>query len=88
MPPKLAHQLKEKEQEILNKFEELGYKVILDDEKYLVLKNYILSATFYIRKLTKEYHKYDESTHCYEDVTFQEHQLLTELFKCWGWFDE
>lgn len=89
MLPKLAHQLIEnKEQEILKKFEELGYRyepIIIDNKVcWAVFFNYETDALIQIHKKELIFEKYDDSNRLGIPFTIQEHQLLTELFKCWG----
>lgn len=82
-------------EEVLKKFEELGYEYrpkkeyphtifLVDDDdddnpKWVL---YII-----INTQSKKYWK-RWGDDCFERFTFQEHQLLTELFKALGWFDE
>lgn len=69
------------EQQILKKFEELGYE-ISEEIRYcrphmIIEKGYSIMIT--IDKYEKEY---------YTNLGFipmKLHQLLHELFKCWGW---
>lgn len=80
-------------EEVLKKFKELGYKhkpkeefshmiyLVNDDEK----KKWILTIS--INTETKIYWKL-WGDGVFEPFTFEEHQLLNELFKCEGWFDE
>ena len=78
------------EQEVFKKFEELGYKyrtkkdypvmiyLVKDDD----IPKWVLSIK--INTESKAYWKVwgDISI---EPITLKEHQLLTELFKCWEW---
>lgn len=74
------------EQEILKKFEELGYEVNINNDNILKLIDDVYDTVLLINKNTKKYKKfYDGVIKIAEFMTFQEHQLLTELFKCWGW---
>jgi hypothetical protein len=67
------------EQDILNDFEKLGWKVTQNDEDDFTLRlKGNPPCTIWIDKLTKEY-----SMNCCLDM--QEHKLLNELFICWGW---
>ena len=83
MPPKLAHQLAE--QQILKKFEELGYKYE-EDSLYISLTKSNREITIY--KHNKEYDCTRYNIWKVSTITIQEHQLLHELFKCWGWINE
>ena len=84
------------EQEILKKFEELGWKVscvddnaILKLEKQHKLKTFIHYHIDIFLKL-KSYMFYtatDNQGQFYGLLNMQEHQLLTELFKCWKWIE-
>ena len=72
-------------EEVLKKFEELGYE-IYQEEKYIAMKNKA-KKEITIKFIGKHYFKRDDDNF-WEIITFQEHQLLTELFKALGWFDE
>ena len=79
------------EQEVLNDFEKLGYEVIKDND-YIYLKqhlNYINeveeSKCIYINFKKKQYSCLNDFYKFEENVTMQEHKLLTDLFKIWGW---
>ena len=88
MSPKLAHQLKS-EQEILKKFEELGYVIERNpdiSEVYLINKK--ADCKIVINKFKRFYYIREFYTPEYQTLLLQEHQLLTELFRCYGWFDE
>lgn len=76
------------EQQILKKFEELGYEVIENCQIRMKLKSGL--STIQISKIKKVYKKVigQEQDNRGNFLTVQEHQLLHELFKCWGWFDE
>lgn len=90
-----------KEQQILKKFEELGYEVIKD---YGARLHLVKTMNNTMDNTPNYYHLVieDDCTIHYrskeKDISFQnrficvtskqEHQLLHELFKCWGWFDE
>lgn len=77
------------EQEILKKFEELGYEVKINNDNILKLIDDVYDTVLLINKNTKKYKKfYDGVIKIAEFIILQEHQLLTELFRCWGWFDE
>ena len=84
MPPKLAHQLAE--QQILKKFEELGYEIKKEDT-IIVITNYI-TTTITINLTRKYYICTGNDGLSFQYISFQEHQLLHELFKCWGWINE
>ena len=75
------------EQEVLKKFEELGYKVknIYDD---LILTCIEKNTIIGVDKIRKTYFAREFDVKEYQLLDMQEHQLLTELFKCWGWIDD
>lgn len=80
-----------KEQQILKKFEELGwkYKFITDCGKKLYLHKSTKECIYEIFiDLEKEIY-YSQNGHYFHfGITLEEHQLLHELFTVWGWFDE
>ena len=79
-------------EEVLKKFEELGYEYRIPKEYphmiYLIEDDneprWVL--TIMINTQSKKYWKHWGDLSC-ESITLQEHQLLHELFKCWGWFE-
>ena len=83
------------EQEILKKFEEMGYEVSFSyNKKHIVLLketndkyngNYLKMIN--INSITKKYSCYIDESYSFDDITLQEHQLLTELFKCYKWIE-
>lgn len=77
-----------REEEILKEFEKLGYEIIENCEIKLILKCGL--STIQISKLTKVYRKLigQQQNKIGNFLTMQEHKLLNELFKCWGWLDE
>ena len=64
------------EQDILNDFEKLGYKIIQINEKIVFTDEY--NRTIHINKIKKVY---SYTTY----IGMQEHKLLNELFEVWGW---
>lgn len=85
MPPKLAHQLKT-EQEILKKFEDLGWGFFRSEGffgKTLTIEKATLEITIYINMKIYEI----TQKQIRDGLTMKEHQLLTELFKCYKWID-
>lgn len=80
------------EQEILKKFEDLGYRykpiIIKNEICWVVFFNYETDTTIQIHKKELIYEKYDDSNLSGIPFTIQEHQLINELFKCWGAFDD
>lgn len=78
------------EQQILKKFEELGYELKVSNNGYLIeFFNEDEMSVIKISKKNKRYIKVDCVYYSgFVPISFQEHQLLHELFKCWGWFDE
>lgn len=83
------------EEEILKDFEKLGYEVIkhkTEYDYYIYLKqhlNYIReseeSKCIRIDLMKKQYNCFNDFYKFEENITMQEHQLLHELFICWGW---
>jgi hypothetical protein len=80
------------EQEIIKKFEYFGYEIKPKKNYphmvYLVIDNEDIECvlTIYINKESRAYWKTyaDNSFECF---TLREHQLLTELFRCYGWIE-
>ena len=74
------------EQEILKKFEELGYEVknIYDD---LILTCIEKNTIIGVDKIRKTYFTREFDVKEYQLLDMQEHQLLTELFKCYKWIE-
>lgn len=73
------------EQEVLKKFEE-NFAIIINDDYCLKMIdewNHILA----IDKSLKAYEYYckGEPFECSTEIYLELHQLLHELFKCWGW---
>ena len=71
------------EEEILKDFRILGYKVRENNSKRLKLQ--VSDYTIDISKINRVYRCYleDEETICC--IELEEHTLIHELFKCWGW---
>lgn len=73
------------EQDILDEFEILGYKVEVNDEKELVLSH----SNFYQLKVNKQaqgylaVNRFNNRNGIMFDLA--EHKLLNELFIIWGW---
>lgn len=68
------------EQDILNDFEKLMWKVYANNNEMLCLE---LEGYGLI-----QIDKIDKSYRITRNITMQEHKLLNELFICWGWLDE
>lgn len=89
---KIINKPKPTEQEILKKFEDMGYRykpIIIDNEIcWAVFFNYETDDVIQIHKKELIYEKYDDSNFEIKRITLEEHKLLNELFKCWGWIDE
>lgn len=78
------------EQEILKKFEELGYEILRNPQN----ENHIQIANEEQDTIIEVYNSIHQNHFWYESrrfginepqvITPKEHQLLTELFKCWG----
>ena len=84
------YKLKDKptEQEVIKKFEDMGYRykpIIIENEVcWAVFFNYETDAVIQIHKKELIFEKYDDSNLLHIYFTIQEHQLINELFKCWG----
>lgn len=65
------------EQDILNDFEKLGWKVTQNDDGFIILC-FNSIARIVILKQTKTYHINGATN-------MQEHKLLNELFEVWQW---
>ena len=76
------------EQQILKKFEELGYEILYNFNRYIRLKDKKSFKAFTIRGKKRQYVCHHYQSMMALIITPKEHQLLHELFKCWGWFDE
>lgn len=70
------------EKEVIKKFEELGYALSRNERRHIIfmkgtiiLELYNYGSVFYTKKIKTNY----------EPISFEEHQLLTELFKALGW---
>lgn len=76
------------EQEILNDFEKLGYKVVNSyNHPFIEMSKYNeeLNVYEYI-EINKGEHNYEKFTQDgVAPFTMQEHKLLNELFEVWGW---
>ena len=87
------------EQEILNDFEKLGYKIKRGFEGYykynalvlyLIIPNYYPDGEGFDKEIVinLDKHTYECCNILYETpepITIQEHKLLNELFEVWGW---
>lgn len=71
------------EGQILRDFLKLGYKLIKNDDSYLELNND--NRIILINKFERCYQNYWGKNEMPSVINMQEHNLLTELFKCWGW---
>lgn len=68
------------EEEVLNDFKKLEYKIIKNTENWLEIYDEIIGDRFLISRENKAY--------CVgngEPISMLEHSLLTELFTIWGW---
>lgn len=77
---------KRTEQEVLKDFEKLGYEVFCNNDLKLRLEKN--NKTITISKLTRWYSckNYDYlGKEITVHIDMQEHKLLTDLFKIWGW---
>ncbi len=71
------------EQEVIKKFEELGYRVNKKNKYITLCKD---TWIIFINPSNKTYDCQElDGKSCIIDM--QEHQLLTELFKCWKWIE-
>ena len=78
------------EQEILKDFEKLGYEVVCNSDRELVLEEEYYHNHFKRIHIKKQFRLYAKLQHLFnidEPVNFdiQEHKLLNELFIIWGW---
>ena len=71
-------------EEVIKQFELLGYELIRHERRNLIFKKYgsILDVYNYTNV---SYSKHWNSVSV--SITLQEHQLLTELFKCYKWIE-
>ena len=78
------------EEEVLKEFEALGYKKYNTDYRdYIELRNEEKGERICIDLDIKTYMKLDTDIFIMPfGITPQEHQLLTKLFKAWGWVNE
>lgn len=88
-----------REEEILKEFEKLDW-FVADGYVNFVLKKLIKEQEFFgeichrcyisINKEIKTYSAVDLHSFvtCRYELSMQEHKLLHELFKCWGWLDD
>lgn len=86
---KIEH-IKRTEQDILKDFEELGYKIEID-EVYKIIRLYKNITSILIFEKARSYEKYykkDDGWYYSAIITHHEHKLLNELFTVWGWLDE
>ena len=84
MPPKLAKQIiEQEEQKIFKEFEEMGYEIeqgIIMGLNQVRIENDWLEIVIY--KTEKTYRVWRGA------VSMKVHQLLHKLFELWGWFNE
>lgn len=77
------------EQEVFDEFEELGYKIKINNDDVL---QFIVKDEDVVLEINKKFKEYKEFCYCGillpENITLKEHQLLHKLFSIWGWFDE
>lgn len=73
------------EQEVIKKFEELGWNWnIIYTELYLTKGNKEICIDKFFKAISYSYKDLLGNYHSLS-ITLQEHQLLTELFKCYKW---
>ncbi len=89
MPPKVSQRIREQEeQKIFKELEELGWKVIFNNNCYLKLINK-WHCTILIDKTLEAYECY--CTTMQGEIKFSSfikvktHRLLYKLFELWGW---
>ena len=80
------------EQEVLKDFEELGFEVVCDSDKELILERKFQHCHMIIQRIhiNKQLISYSKSQFLYDydspfNLDMQEHKLLNELFKIWWW---
>ena len=72
------------EQDVLNEFEKIGWQVTRNDNICMILKREEDVLT--ISKLSKWYHCCLPQANEYRlPIDMDDHKLLHELFKIWGW---
>lgn len=89
------------EQEVLNDFEELGYRIEnrtkfnRNENAFSLLKDFKypeddepLIKEIEINKSIKSYKCFETFYYTPLEITMQEHKLLTELFTIWGGYNE
>ena len=76
------------EEEVLKEFRKLDYKIIKNDEQFLILYFYNPNSVSFYINVDKHFQTYC----CYASrgeticpIELQEHKLLNELFTIWGW---
>ena len=65
------------EQDVLNDFEKLGWKILINNKEEITLR-YGWVGKLFISRCFK-YYQFECS------INIQEHKLLNELFIIWGW---
>ena len=65
------------EQDVLNDFEKLSWKIIINNEEEITLRYGLVGKLFISRCF--EYYQ------CECSINIQEHKLLNELFQIWRW---
>jgi hypothetical protein len=78
------------EQDVLKDFEALGYKVVCNNERELVLEDKYYRHHIDRIHIGKDLRLYTKFQHLYrvdepKNLDMQEHKLLNELFTIWGW---
>ena len=79
------------EQDVLNDFEKLEWKIIENNEDELVLlQSFKNKIGYYLLKIYKPIGVYRKmciikNEDYSADIELQEHKLLNELFQIWGW---
>lgn len=87
-------------EQVLKEFEELGYKrldgmnclTLFKEDKFRLGFGKTINIGFVRKHYSAVYEENMYDGECYTcvpcDITLQEHQLLTKLFKTLGWCDE
>lgn len=81
------------EQDVLKDFESLGYEVVCNSDRELILEQELKSNYTIINRIhiEKQLQAYSKSQFAYRVGTsplwvfMQEHKLINELFNIWGW---
>ena len=74
------------EEQVIKDFEKIGYKITRNSHYFIIFKNdneFIIN----IDKSNQSYECYWGDRELLNSIYMQEHKLLHELFKIWGWIE-